>query len=161
MMNKGHDAMTEPSARIRQACAEDAGAISDCVAAAYRPYIARIGKPPTPMLENYVETIQRHTVFVLTVDDKIVGVLVLTKQDQQLLLDNVAVHPDYQRQGFGRQLMALAEAHAKTNSLETIILYTNEQMTENIELYKKLGFVETERRIEEGYRRVYMRKEIK
>jgi ribosomal protein S18 acetylase RimI-like enzyme len=113
------------------------------------------------MLENYIKTIQRHAVFVLTVDDKIVGVLVLIKQDQQLLLDNVAVHPDYQRQGFGRQLMALAEAHAKTHGLETIILYTNEQMTENIELYKKLGFVETERRIEEGYRRVYMRKEIK
>ena len=153
--------MTEPSASIRQARAEDAGAISDCVAAAYRPYIARIGKPPAPMLENYAETIQRHAVFVLIINDNIVGVLALIKQDQELLLDNVAIHPNYQRRGFGRQLMALAEAHAKTHGLETVILYTNEQMTENIELYKKLGFVETERRIEEGYRRVYMRKEIK
>jgi hypothetical protein len=31
-------------------------------------------------------------------------------------------------------------------------------MTENIGLYSKLGFVETERKQEQGYKRVYMRK---
>jgi len=31
-------------------------------------------------------------------------------------------------------------------------------MTENINLYKNLGFVETERKQEQGYERVYMRK---
>lgn len=33
-------------------------------------------------------------------------------------------------------------------------------MTENLRLYPSLGFVETGRRVEDGYRRVYFRKLI-
>jgi hypothetical protein len=33
-------------------------------------------------------------------------------------------------------------------------------MTENIELYKKLGYMETARKTEQGYQRVYMRKAL-
>ena len=33
-------------------------------------------------------------------------------------------------------------------------------MTENIGLYESLGYVETDRRTESGYRRVYMRKDL-
>jgi hypothetical protein len=33
-------------------------------------------------------------------------------------------------------------------------------MTENIDLYRKLGFVETGRKQEQGYQRVYMRKHL-
>jgi hypothetical protein len=33
-------------------------------------------------------------------------------------------------------------------------------MVENLQLYPRLGFVETERRVEDGYRRVYFRKTL-
>ena len=56
--------------------------------------------------------------------------------------------------------MALAEEEAQRLGLTTITLYTNERMTENIELYKRLGYTETERKTEQGYQRVYMRKPV-
>ena len=152
--------MTNCLSKIRRASLADAPAITSCAAAAYTPYVTRIGKPPAPMLEDYSQVITRHDVFVLTLGEKIAGVLVLIPQQGRLLLDNVAIHPDYQGRGFGRRLFGFAEKEAKRARVDIITLYTNEQMTENIELYKKLGFVETERKIEQGYRRVYMQKAI-
>lgn len=148
------------SPKIRRATSDDVPAISSCIAAAYAPYVARIGKPPEPMLEDYSKIIAAHNVFVLTLDNKIIGTLVLINRKAIFLLDNVAVRPDFQGRGFGQLLIAFAETQAKDAGFDFISLYTNEQMTENIQLYKKLGFVETETRIEKGYRRVYMRKTL-
>jgi ribosomal protein S18 acetylase RimI-like enzyme len=143
---------------IRSAQLEDATAITACVVAAYSRYVARIGKAPEPMLEDYAALIRRHKVFVLADGENIIGVLVLIAKEQNLLLDNVAVHPDYQGRGLGQKLIELAEAEALRLGFSSVVLYTNLQMTENIQLYKKLGFVETERKQEKGYERVYMRK---
>jgi hypothetical protein len=41
-----------------------------------------------------------------------------------------------------------------------VTLYTNEAMVENLRLYRRLGFVETDRRVEDGYRRVFFRKSL-
>lgn len=145
---------------IRPARAEDATAVTECVVAAYRHYIPRLGKPPGPMLDDYREVIQQHRVLVLTDEANIIGVLVLIRQHQSLLVDNVAVHPDYQGRGLGRKLMMLAEEEARRLGFITVTLYTNERMTENLGLYKKLGYTETERKTEQGYHRVYMRKSL-
>jgi ribosomal protein S18 acetylase RimI-like enzyme len=145
---------------IRPARLEDAAAVTACVAAAYSPYVDHIANPPGPMLDDYAEQIRQHNVFVLLEGSNVIGVLVLIEKEQALLLDNVAVHPEYQRRGLGQKLIELAEAEARRLGFSTIILYTNERMTENIKLYKKLGFVETEQRVEQGYQRVYMRKDL-
>ena len=47
--------MDEP--RIRAATAADVSAIAEIVDQAYRHYIARIGKPPGPMLDDYAERV--------------------------------------------------------------------------------------------------------
>lgn len=57
--------------------------------------------------------------------------------------------------------MAVAEEEARRLRLATVTLYTNELMSENIELYKKLGYRETERKTEQGYQRVYMSKALR
>lgn len=152
--------MNQGDLEIRPARAEDAPAITECVAVAYRHYIARIGKPPGPMLDDYKKVIQQHHVLVLTEEANIIGVLVLIRQLQSLLVDNVAVHPDYQGKGLGRKLMALAEEEARRLGLTTVTLYTHERMTENIELYKRLGYTESERKTEQGYQRIYMQKSV-
>lgn len=157
---RGCITMNQGDLAIRPARAEDAPAITECVAAAYRHYITRLGKPPGPMLDDYKEVIQQHRVLVLIDGAKILGVLVLIPQTQSLLVDNVAVHPGYQNRGLGRKLMALAEEEARRLGFTTVTLYTNERMTENIELYKKLGYRKTERKTEQGYQRVYMRKAL-
>ncbi len=145
---------------IRSATAADATAIATCVAAAYETYIPRIGKPPGPMLEDYQQVIRRHRVFVLEREGEVLGVLVLVRKGVGLLLDNVAVHPRHQGEGLGRRLIDFAEAEARRQGFAELELYTHERMTENIELYRRLGYVEIGRRTERGYQRVYMSKRL-
>ena len=152
--------MSQVDFEIRPARLQDATAIADCVASAYGHYIDRIGKPPGPMLNDYERVIHKHRVLVLTDGLNIVGVLVLIRQSRDLLLDNVAVNPSHQKRGLGRQLIAFAEKEALRMGLISISLYTNEKMTESLKLYKRLGYMETERKTEQGYRRVYMRKNL-
>ena len=134
--------------------------IAGCAMAAYQHYIARIGKPPRPMLDDYAEIIDQHLVWVVKDGGRVVGFVVLVGQGIEMLLDNVAVHPDYQGNGLGKWLLAFAEAEAQRRGFSAITLYTHETMVENIKLYQKLGYVVTERRVEHGYRRVYMKKQL-
>jgi hypothetical protein len=39
-------------------------------------------------------------------------------------------------------------------------LYTNEKMRENLPFYRELGLEETERGLDEGYRRVFTKKRV-
>ena len=56
--------------------------------------------------------------------------------------------------------MGYAEDLARRRGYPAVTLFTNVKMHENIGLYAKLGFVETGRRTEAGYERVYFRKEL-
>lgn len=131
-----------------------------CVEAAYRHYVTRIGKPPGPMLDDYDEVVRRHRAFVAEREGAVVGVLVLVATGGGLLLDNVAVRPEHQGKGLGRRLVELAESEARRDGCSRLDLYTHELMTENLAMYERLGYVETERRTVKGYRRVYMRKAL-
>jgi ribosomal protein S18 acetylase RimI-like enzyme len=55
-------------------------------------------------------------------------------------------------------LMAFVEQQARKEQVKGIRLYTNEVMIENLLFYQKLGFVEEDRRIQDGYRRVFLHK---
>ncbi len=153
--------MTSNEFYIRRARAEDVAAITECIAKAYSHYIERIGKAPAPMLQNYGEVFGSQEMSVLTNGETICGVVVLIPDSDRLIIDNVAVDSDYQRKGLGKRLMSFAESEAQRLGLAVLTLYTNEHMTENIEIYKKLGYSETERRTENGYHRVYMHKILK
>jgi hypothetical protein len=43
---------------------------------------------------------------------------------------------------------------------DSIHLYTHEKMTENLALYARIGYIEYERRAENGFSRVFMRKRL-
>jgi ribosomal protein S18 acetylase RimI-like enzyme len=49
---------------------------------------------------------------------------------------------------------------AQGKGLDTVELYTHERMVEALSFYRGLGYVETGRRIEDGYARVYLRKSL-
>lgn len=112
------------------------------------------------MLDNYGKIIDQHHVYVVKQDQEIIALLVLIRKKDALLLDNIAVRPTYQRQGLGRCLIAFAEAKANEWGYGHLDLYTNICMTDNIEMYKQIGFTETKRMTEKGYLRVYMRKDL-
>jgi release factor glutamine methyltransferase len=62
--------------------------------------------------------------------------------------------------GLGGELVARAEAEAVKAGYNSIYLYTHELMTENRARYRRLGYVEYERRIEDGLSRVFLRKNL-
>ncbi|KTC22368.1 MULTISPECIES: GNAT family N-acetyltransferase [Pseudomonas] len=145
---------------IRPATAHDVAPVQALIEAAYALYIPRIGARPGPMLEDYAALIAQGRVEVFEEQGQVLGVLVLIAQADGLLLDNVAVSPAAQGRGLGRQLMAHAEARARQLGLEVVRLYTNEAMSENLGLYERLGYRETHRAVQAGFRRVFMEKRL-
>jgi GNAT superfamily N-acetyltransferase len=144
---------------IRRARPQDRAAVEAIVDAAYAVYVERIGKPPGPMLDDYAGLIADGMVSVLADADRtMAAIIVLVPQPDHLLLDNIAVRPDRQGQGLGRQLIAFAEDETLRLGYAELRLYTHEKMIENIALYTRLGFVETGRGHQAGYDRVFMRK---
>jgi GNAT superfamily N-acetyltransferase len=117
--------------RIRAATAADVPAIAEIVDHAYRRYIARIGKPPGPMLDDYAARVSEGVVWVLEEGAVIAAIIVLLPAPNYLLLDNIAVSPARQGLGLGRRLLAFAEAEALRRGYREIRLYTHETMVEN------------------------------
>ncbi len=148
------------TALIRPATPSDRTAIERLARDAYGVYTPRIGRPAGPILADYGALIAARHVHVLEVSGATLGVLVVVENDGAMLLDNVAVSPAAQGHGHGRRLIAFAEDLARSAGHRTLDLYTNEAMTENLSLYLRLGFVETHRAREGGYRRIYMRKPL-
>ena len=145
---------------IRPAVTADTQAVMAVVEAAYTHYIARIGKRPGPMDDDYAARIAAGQTWVLDRDGMIAGILVLEETADGFLLDNIAVRPEFYGQGLGRILIAFTEAEAKRRGFTAIRLYTHALMTENIALYTRLGFNETGRVTEKGFDRVYMEKPL-
>jgi ribosomal protein S18 acetylase RimI-like enzyme len=146
---------------IRRAQPSDREAVEAIVGAAYAVYLDRIGKPPGPMLDDYGRLIDEGAVSILAeAAGEIVALLVLLPRADHLLLDNIAVRPDRQGRGFGRRMIAFAESEARRGGFAELRLYTHERMTENIALYRRLGFVETGRGRDAGYDRVFMAKPL-
>ena len=112
------------------------------------------------MLDDYDALIGAGHVYVVERNGAVRGVLVLIPEEHVMLLDNVAVSPDSQGLGLGRTMLQFAERAAAASGCRSIKLYTNEAMTENIELYCRIGYVETHRVEEKGLRRVYMAKPL-
>lgn len=110
------------------------------------------------MKQDYAEVIQGSQVTVAEIDGELVGVLVLSETSEGFLIESVSVHPSHQGRGVGRQLLARAEQEARARKYAAIYLYTNEKMASNIALYQRSGYAEYERRAEDGFSRVFMRK---
>jgi ribosomal protein S18 acetylase RimI-like enzyme len=145
---------------IRLARAADVAAVTAIVKDAYSVYLARNGKTPGPMRDDYAVLTAEQRVHVLEHDREIVGLVVLIPEQRTMLLDNVAVSPRAQGRGFGVRLIAFAEERARAAGFAVIRLYTQDIMTENLALYSRLGFVETHRGEEIGLQRVYMSKTL-
>ncbi|WP_258129650.1 GNAT family N-acetyltransferase [Achromobacter anxifer] len=145
---------------IRPATPDDLPEVERIVAQAYGHYVARIGATPGPMRDDYSARIAEGVVHVLLEQGSVQGVLVLIPEADCMLLDNVAVAPEAQGKGYGRDLMLFAESGARRAGHACIRLYTQEKMTENIAIYQRYGYVETHRAVEIGLHRVFMKKAL-
>ena len=76
---------------------------------AYRHYIARIGRPPAPMLADFTRHITVDTVFI-AINDVICGYVVLCHDLVCWRLDNIAIKPSNQGQVIGAALIRHSES---------------------------------------------------
>jgi ribosomal protein S18 acetylase RimI-like enzyme len=145
---------------LRSATPGDAPGVAACIKSAYQHYVARNGKIPAPMRDDYAELIREHDVTVVERGAEIVAVLLVREGSEGFLLDNIAVAPWCQGAGLGHRLLRLAEEKARASGYDSIYLYTQEIMTENQAIYERFGYVEYARRHETGLDRIYMRKRL-
>ena len=88
--------------------------------------------------------------FIWQKDGRVVGNVSLIpyfiRSQRYFLIANVAVHPDYRRQGIARRLTEQAIAHARQRSAPAVWLHVREENQAAVDLYLSLGFVERARR---------------
>jgi galactokinase len=144
---------------IRPAREGEAKRIADLVQRAYRHYVPRIGRRPSPMDDDYDARRAAGELWVVE-DGELAGTVLLRTDGDQLLVDNLAVDPARQGEGLGRALLDFSELEAGRRGLRGLRLYTNAAMIENIAMYGRLGWEEYERTTEGPYSRVYFRKPV-
>jgi ribosomal protein S18 acetylase RimI-like enzyme len=125
---------------LRRAVASDAPAIRALTREAYAKWVPLIGREPKPMTADYAEAVRRHRIDLLHLDGVLAALIETIAEADHLLIENVAVSPAFQGRGFSRKLMAHAEQIAVSSGFGEIRLYTNKLFTQNIELYRKLGY---------------------
>ncbi|MQT11675.1 GNAT family N-acetyltransferase [Segnochrobactrum spirostomi] len=145
---------------IRPATEADVPAAKALVERAYAVHLGVVDKPPAPLFDDYAAHQAAGHLFVAGSGGTIAGLVVLIDAADHLLLDNVAVDPATQGRGVGRALIAFAEAAARARGHHEVRLYTQEKMAANIALYRRLGFVETHRAVQDGFPRVFMTKRL-
>jgi ribosomal protein S18 acetylase RimI-like enzyme len=92
------------------------------------------------MTADYELAVQRHRFDLLLSNGQLAALIETVDEGAELLIENLAVAPDFQRQGFGRFLLAHAEQLARRLGKSNVRLYTNQRFVENIRLYERLGY---------------------
>lgn len=145
---------------IQRARPEDAPFLRKIAQQAYRPYIRRIGRKPAPMLADFPRLIAAGEAWTASEIADIVGFIVLRDAAGGLHVENVAVDPECHGRGYGKALLAFAEEEASRRGFARLNLYTNAKMRENLALYAALGWLETDRREQDGFERVFFEKPV-
>ena len=142
---------------IRKAVTNDSQGLQNCMKQAYTVYLERMkGKPLPPMDVDYAQEIEHYPVWVIEGDDQIAGGIILSFESEYLSVANLSVHPDFQGRGFGRNLLELTHEKAIEQGYKEMHLATHVLLTENLALYRHLGWHEYDR----DDIRVYMKKTL-
>jgi ribosomal protein S18 acetylase RimI-like enzyme len=132
----------------------------EIVQRAYGGYVEQLGVRPRPLTDDYAERVREADAFVAVDEAGVAGLIVLERQPDHVLIDNVAVDPDRQGTGVGRALLTHAEEFARALGVDEVRLYTNVAMTRNQSIYAHLGYREDRGRIEAEFQRVYFTKPL-
>ena len=136
-------------------------AIAALSRSAYAKWVPRIGREPKPMTADYDLAVRRHRFDLLFIDGHLAALIETVAEGETLLIENLAVGPDYQRRGLGTMLMAHAESIAKSTGQNRLRLYTNARFEGNVALYERLGYrVDGQEDIAGGSLRVDMSKAV-
>lgn len=107
-----------------------------------------------PSPQAFERDIDRSELYLLKKEDRIIGTVVistymdeeyipvdwLSPNNNNLYIHRLAVHPDFQKQGYAIQLMEFAEAFAKAKKATSIRLDTFSQNPRNQKFYTTRGY---------------------
>jgi ribosomal protein S18 acetylase RimI-like enzyme len=147
---------------VRAARPDEAEAVGALVAAAFTRHIAAVGRRPAPMDDDHAVRIAQGQQYVIEDGEPgaLAASIVLVEEDGYLVVNNVAVAPDRQRQGHGRALLTFAEDEARRRGLPEVRLHTHARMADNLIMYPRLGYVEAGRERQGGFDRVLFVKAV-
>lgn len=136
---------------IRLATIDDVEAVTALTRSAYAKWVPLIGREPLPMRADYAAAIRNHRIDLLYAGSEMAALIETIHRDDDLLIENVAVAPRFQKRGYGRRLVSYAEQCAVQAGLPSVRLYTNARFEENLRLYASLGYkVEREEALNGG-----------
>ncbi|MBQ9461789.1 MAG: ribosomal protein S18-alanine N-acetyltransferase [Clostridia bacterium] len=93
-------------------------------------------------VENLKDALENETsyFFVALNDDKVIGYVGVSVISDSCFINNIAVFPEYRKQGVGKALMKIAILTADAMGTGFISLEVRESNYAAINLYRKLGF---------------------
>lgn len=152
--------MSDDDIHIREGRAGDAEAIRALTHIAYAKWVPVLGRAPVPMEADYEKALQHHYFELLYIDGQFAALIETIAEPGFLMIENLAVLPEFQGRGLGCRLMARAERRAAELGCQEIKLYTEKLMVENVNFYVWLGF-EVEREVDfMGDKSVLMKKAL-
>ncbi|MFT5752769.1 MAG: GNAT superfamily N-acetyltransferase [Flavobacteriales bacterium] len=82
-------------------------------------------------------------IFMVTEDEKTIGTMSLMKHEDGIFeFTKMAVDPNFQGRGIGKEMMLFCIDFAKTKHFKKLILYSNTVLENAIYIYRKFGFIE-------------------
>ena len=128
-----------------------------CMQSAYAEYQQRVGRVRLPpMNADYLSEINNYPTWVVESQGNIIGGLIMSFENDRASIANIAVDPKNQGRGIGARLMAYAESKARGKNFSELQLTTHVLLSENISLYRHLGWNESGR----NETKVFMKKAI-
>lgn len=108
-----------------------------------------------PSKEVLLNDIKLKQIWKCVINNKLVGIIVLTEVEDEdykrvkwltnnqnnLYVHRLAIHPDYQGEGYARKLMGFAEQYAVDKKYNSIRLDTFSQNKRNQRFYEKRNYV--------------------
>ena len=145
---------------FRRAEAVDEPVATAIVRAAYAKWVPVIGREPLPMRADYGRAIAEHTIHLALRAKQVVGLVETVLHPDHLWIENVAVRPQDQGGGIGRQLLALADDLALSHGCPEVRLLTNAAFVANVRLYETVGYATVRQEAFMGGVTVYMSKSV-
>lgn len=145
---------------IRVATISDAEAVAALTRAAYARWVPVIGRKPLPMKVDHAAFIRDHRADLLFAGPDLVALVETIQRENDILIENVAVEPHFQKRGYGRKMVAYAEQLAVQAGVGIVRLYTNSLFKENLRLYASLGYEIEREEARNGGVAIYMFKRV-